>query len=104
MGDNAGNNNVSRPNTNRKTSNSNFFRMRHRFQSNRQSGPRERPVSLLIPQSSQSSSSTSGYSSNSSSSETASFRINKKSGPYSGWQLYFPETGMSIVLKSASKL
>lgn len=111
MGDNAGNNNGSRPTNNRKTTGNNFFRMRHRFQSNRQSGPRERPVSLLIPQPNQSSASTSGAnSSNASSStsagrasETASFRINRKSGPYSGWQLYFPETGTSAVLKSVSK-
>lgn len=72
-------------------SKNNFFQMRNRFQSNRDTGPKQRTVSLLIPQSS-SSSQSSGYSSGSNP-PTASFGINKKTGPYCGWQLYFPETG-----------
>lgn len=107
-GNNNSNNNGSRPN-NKKTPGNNFYRMKNRFQNFRNSGPRERPVSLLIPQPSsnnQSNASSSSSSNNSSgtntstaigrSSETTSFRISKKSGPYSGWQLYFPETGESF--------
>lgn len=92
---------------NRKTSNNNnFFRMRHRFQSNRNTGPKQRTVSLLIPQpssprpSTSSSESTSGYPSSSSSGPTVattSFQISKKNGPYAGWQLYFPDVGMFLV-------
>lgn len=110
----ASNPNESNPpqNNSRKTNRGpNFFR---RPGANRNTGPKQRPVSVLIPQPSSSpipnqthnsnSNSDSGYSttsgsaSSSSSAETppqqtASFRINKKSGPYSGWQLYFPEIG-----------
>lgn len=86
-----------------------------RFGANRNTGPKQRPVSVLIPQPSSSSpvpnpphnsntdsgfSTATGSTSSSSSSteqrplqKTASFRINKKSGPYSGWQLYFSEIG-----------
>lgn len=86
----------------KKKPNNQFFRMRNRFHND--SGPRQRPVSLLIPQSSSSSltsnntaDSANETASNGNSSvpptRAASFRINKRCGPYSGWQLYFPEIG-----------
>lgn len=90
----------------KKKPNNQFFRMRNRFHND--SGPRQRPVSLLIPQSSSSSHPTNNTadsanetalngSTNGNASvpptRAASFRINKRCGPYSGWQLYFPEIG-----------
>lgn len=92
---------------NRKTSNNSFFRMRHHFQSNRNAGPRQPTVSLLIPQPSVLSPANSFTNGNNSATEsqsgpsaiptppTTSFRIDKKAGPYSGWKLYFPEIGNS---------
>lgn len=97
---------------NRKTSSNNFFRMRHRLQNNRNSGPRQPTVSLLIPQSS-TPSPTNAPSSGFGSSATpesqgnsstvprqpiASFRIDKNAGPYSGWKLYFPEIGIFQII------
>lgn len=83
------------PGNNRKVSNnSNFFRMRHRLQNGRNTGPKQRTVSLLIPQSSSSNvSSPSNSASSGPTPPSASFQINKASGPYCGWQLYFPEIG-----------
>lgn len=122
----ASNPNENRPpqNNTRKPNRPNFFR---RNGANRNTGPQQRPVSLLIPQTSSSplpnpllpssnlqpnqppnSDSDSGFSTTSSSGSSsspspgqppvrpASFRINKKCGPYSGWQLYFPEIGNMI--------
>lgn len=101
----AGNN--GNANNRKKSNNSNFFRMRHRFQNNRDTGPKQRTVSILIPQpstsprpSTSSSESTSDYTSSSSSGPTVpstSFQISKKNGPYAGWQLYFPDVGMFLV-------
>lgn len=89
---NNGGNNRKKPNGN------NFFRMRNRFHNARDTGPKQRNVSMMIPSSTpHGSDSSSGYSSSSSSpgsnAPSTSFGI-KKTGPYSGWQLYFPEVGM----------
>lgn len=106
MAENPGNNNAPQ-NNKRKAPGNNFFRMRYAMQRNRNTGPRERPVALLIPQSSTlqpNVASTNGpgvvsFPSNDLTTTdrrpqtSASFQINKKSGPYIGWQLYFPETG-----------
>lgn len=106
------------PTGKRKSNNGTNFHRRSWHGANRSTGPIQRPVSLMIPQPASSlirnSSETldSGIrtvetserltSTNSSSSHTgqptkpASFRINRKSGPYNGWQLYFPEIGNNI--------
>lgn len=108
MAENPTNSNAAAPNK-RNTTNNNFYRMRNRYQGNRNTGPKQRPVSLLIPQpASSSSTGLSNRLSDSSSNiasgagqptETASFRINRQSGPYSGWKLYFPEIGNTVATK-----
>lgn len=104
-------------NNNRKSNNGANYNRRSWHGTNRNTGPKQRPFSLIIPQPSSiplpnpaqrsdsefpTSSSplpNPAQSSDSSSSteqpptKTASYRINKKSGPYDGWQLYFPEIG-----------
>lgn len=80
----------------KKTLNNNFFRMRNRFHNNRNTGPRQNAMSFLLPSGSPSSTtsdSTSNTTSTEASTSLTSFRINKKTIPYVGWQLYFPEIG-----------
>lgn len=74
----------------RASGNNNFFRMRNRFNANRDAGPRQSAVSLLIPSGGQS---TSYGQSSSSPGESSAIKIGNKCGPYAGWQLYFPKVG-----------
>lgn len=83
----------------RKTPKQSFFRMRNRFNTKRDTGPRSNAVSMVISSDgSLSSSSTSvGQNSQSSSSGYGSEnstppRSRRKEYGYSGWHLYFPET------------
>lgn len=102
-------------NTNkRKPPSKSFFSIRSRVQSNnRNNGPKQPTVSLIIPQNGSessepreshastpaSASTSSGYSSNASTPPTRvrSIEIKNKCGPYAGWQLYFPETGETLI-------
>lgn len=123
MASNPNENNPPR-NNQRKSNNGANFNRRSWHGTNRNTGPKQRPFAVMIPQPSSrplpnpsqnsdsnnpipsnllpipvQTSSDPGYSTASSSTEqptaakTASYRINKKSGPYDGWQLYFPEIG-----------
>lgn len=105
MASNPNENNPPR-NNNRKSSNGANYNRRSWHGMNRpnNTGPKQRPVSLAIPQPSSnqppnsvqtpdSGNSTSSSSTAQPPTKSASYRINKKSGPYNGWQLYFPEIG-----------
>lgn len=59
--------------------NNNFYRMQSRYQGNRNTGPNQNSVSLLIP-------------SQTVSTQTVP-RINMQCGLYINWKLYFPEIG-----------
>lgn len=111
MASNPDENSAQNRNNGRKSNGSNFAR-RNWHGANRDTGPRQRPVAVLIPQVSSSSlpnpaqSLDSGHPTVSSASterlaKTSSYRINRKSGPYHGWQLYFPEIGMLEILTCA---
>lgn len=123
MASNPDENNPPRNNNNRKSSNGSNVHRRSWHGANRNTGPKQRPFAVMIPQPSSrpllnpsqnldsnfvpvSNSlpnpappdSDPDFSTTSSTTErpltkTASYRINKKSGPYDGWQLYFPEIG-----------
>lgn len=87
--------------TNKKKPNNRGFN-RFRFSPfNRNAGPRERPISMQIPQ--QPSTSTAGINNNNRSpaadpnqtqNETQSFRIDDPNAEYPGWKLYFPQEGI----------
>lgn len=64
---------------------------------NRSTGPRQRPVAVLIPQGQSNDDQNASLPSGAGQpTRTSSYRINRKSGPYHGWQLYFPEIGNEI--------
>lgn len=88
-------NNTNQPTSNnKKTGNRNFFRARNRFYA---TGPRQNTVSVPIPQTISTETVGGAYQpSVGPSTSSISFRIDKKSGPYSGWKLYFPEIGILI--------
>lgn len=92
--------NASRSNNGRKSNNGSNFARRNWHGGNRNTGPRQRPVSVLIPRSSTGNidpaDATEPSSSTAQPTRATSYRINRQSGPYHGWQLYFPETGENI--------
>lgn len=92
MAENPPANNANPTNNNRKTTNRNFFRGRNRFHA---TGPRQNTVSVPIPQPSSIEPIGGAYQPSAGPApQSISFRIDKKSGPYSGWKLYFPEIGI----------
>lgn len=80
--------------TNKKKSNyRNFNRFANRFNpANRNTGPRERPISMQIPQSSNQNGNAESTTSQHIG-EPLSFRIGNANSEYPGWKLYFPQEG-----------
>lgn len=86
--------------TNKKKSNyRGFNRFANRFNpANRNTGPRERPISMEIPQQQASSNQSGGSNSqHNAADEPLSFRIDDKRCDYPGWKLYFPQEGKVFI-------